>query len=184
MRVFTGIAASPGIAVGRLKVVDRQSLSVSEYHISSESVAAEITRLKDAIAATHAGLESLKVDLEGTAGDAGDSGSAPGSTCPCRKLIRGGTIALFKVYASVVSMFDVLRSALGAVRSFCRTQRELALENLALRHHSTCSGARARRVSRRSESIACCGRGLRHTKLVAHSAVGTRRSGPLHTPLS
>ena len=31
-------------------------------------------------------------------------------------------------------MFDVLRSALGALRSFCRTQRELALENLALRH--------------------------------------------------
>ena len=69
MRVFTGIAASPGIAVGRLKVVDRQSLSVSEYHISSESVAAEIVRLKGAIAATHAALESLKVDLEGATGD-------------------------------------------------------------------------------------------------------------------
>ena len=31
-------------------------------------------------------------------------------------------------------MFDVVRSVLGAVRSFCRMQRDLTLENLALRH--------------------------------------------------
>ena len=31
-------------------------------------------------------------------------------------------------------MMDIVRSVLGAVRSFCRTQRELALEKLALRH--------------------------------------------------
>ena len=69
MRVFTGIAASPGIVVGRLKVVDRQRLSVSEYPISADDVSAEIARLKSAIAATRAGLESLKADLEGTTGD-------------------------------------------------------------------------------------------------------------------
>jgi putative transposase len=31
-------------------------------------------------------------------------------------------------------MMTVLRSLLGAVRSFVRTQRDLAIENLALRH--------------------------------------------------
>ena len=69
MRVFTGIAASPGIVVGRLKVVDRQRLIVSEYSVSAEGVAEEIARLKDAIAATRTCLESLRADLEGTTGD-------------------------------------------------------------------------------------------------------------------
>src|ERR1039457_7101542 len=69
MRVFSGTAASPGIVVGRLKVVDRQRLSVSEYPISADNVAAEIARLKSAINATRGGLESLKADLEGTTGD-------------------------------------------------------------------------------------------------------------------
>ena len=31
-------------------------------------------------------------------------------------------------------MMSLLRSLLGAVRSFLRTQRDLAIENLALRH--------------------------------------------------
>jgi len=69
MRIYTGVAASPGIVVGRLKVIDRQRLSVSEYAIRADEAAAEITRLKSAIAATHVGLESLKTDLEGTAGN-------------------------------------------------------------------------------------------------------------------
>jgi phosphotransferase system enzyme I (PtsI) len=69
MRVFTGIAASPGIVVGRLKVVDRQRISVSEYSIRADSVAAEISRLMGAIAATRLSLESLKADLEKTAGN-------------------------------------------------------------------------------------------------------------------
>jgi len=69
MRVFTGIAASPGIVVGRLKVVDRQRLSVSEYSIKSEGVVEEITRLKGAISATRASLESLKFELDGTPDD-------------------------------------------------------------------------------------------------------------------
>jgi len=69
MRFFAGIAASPGIVVGRLKVVDRQRLSVSEHAVSADGVAAEIARLKSAIAATRVGLESLKADLKDTTGD-------------------------------------------------------------------------------------------------------------------
>ncbi|MBC8017960.1 MAG: hypothetical protein H7X83_05505, partial [Verrucomicrobia bacterium] len=69
MRVFTGVAASPGIVVGKLKVVDRQRVVVNEHSIATEDVAVEIERLKKALSATRAELEILKVDLEGTTGD-------------------------------------------------------------------------------------------------------------------
>lgn len=69
MRIYTGIAASPGIVVGTLKVVDRQKLFIQERAVSSADVAVEIDRLKKAIAATRSELESLKEDLEGTTGD-------------------------------------------------------------------------------------------------------------------
>jgi len=68
MRTFTGIAASPGIVVGRLKVVDRQRLSVTEYAITAEQAPEEITRLKSAIAMTRTRLEALKLDLAKTTG--------------------------------------------------------------------------------------------------------------------
>jgi phosphotransferase system enzyme I (PtsI) len=66
VRVFTGVAASPGIVVGRLKVVDRHRLAVSEYSVSADAVSAEIARLKGAIAASRISLESLKADLQET----------------------------------------------------------------------------------------------------------------------
>jgi phosphotransferase system enzyme I (PtsI) len=69
MRIFTGIAASPGIVVGRLKVVDRQKLSVSEYSVNADGLAAEIARLKCSISSTRVNLESLKRDLAGSAGE-------------------------------------------------------------------------------------------------------------------
>lgn len=69
MRVFTGIAASPGIVVGKLTVVDRQRVSVHEHSIAIEDVTLEIERLKSAICATRTELEALKVELEGTTGD-------------------------------------------------------------------------------------------------------------------
>jgi phosphotransferase system enzyme I (PtsI) len=69
MRVFTGIAASPGIVVGKLKVVDRQRVAVQEHAITADEVVVEIERLKNAISSTHTELETLKNDLEGTTGD-------------------------------------------------------------------------------------------------------------------
>lgn len=64
MRIFTGIAASPGIVVGKLKVVDRQRVLVHEHSVAIEDIAVEIERLKAAISATHTELEILKADLE------------------------------------------------------------------------------------------------------------------------
>ncbi|MBW4054442.1 MAG: phosphoenolpyruvate--protein phosphotransferase [Proteobacteria bacterium] len=69
MQSFTGIAASPGIAMGRLRIIDRRRTVVSEYPISLESVAHETARLAQAIADTRVELESLKSRLAETSGE-------------------------------------------------------------------------------------------------------------------
>jgi phosphotransferase system enzyme I (PtsI) len=66
MRVFTGIAASPGIVVGKLTVVDRQRVKVREHSISDEDAAVEIERLRIAISTTRDELEIFKRGLEKT----------------------------------------------------------------------------------------------------------------------
>ncbi|MDD5286465.1 MAG: phosphoenolpyruvate--protein phosphotransferase [Desulfuromonadaceae bacterium] len=69
MRTFTGIAASPGIAVGRLCVIDRRRATVSEYTVPPEAVPFEISRLHAAIIATRDDLESLKSRLAASTGE-------------------------------------------------------------------------------------------------------------------
>jgi phosphotransferase system enzyme I (PtsI) len=69
MRTFTGIAASPGIAVGRLCVIDRRRAAVSEYNIAPEAVSSEISRLHAAVIATRDDLESLKSRLVTSTGE-------------------------------------------------------------------------------------------------------------------
>lgn len=69
MRRFSGIAASPGIAVGRLRVCDRRRLSVDEYAIGRKAVSAEIDRLKEGIGRTRDELNALKEKLKETTGD-------------------------------------------------------------------------------------------------------------------
>jgi phosphoenolpyruvate-protein phosphotransferase (PTS system enzyme I) len=69
MQTFSGIAASPGIAMGRLRIVDRSKTAVSEYTIPLEAVYHEIGRLAQAIEDTRVELESLKSRLAETSGD-------------------------------------------------------------------------------------------------------------------
>ena len=69
MRRFNGIATSPGIAMGILRVVDRRHLSVVEYAVGQEKVCAEVERLKDAITRTRDELFALKEQLQETTGD-------------------------------------------------------------------------------------------------------------------
>jgi len=69
MRIFSGIAASPGIAMGRLRIVDRSRTAVSEYTIPSEAVCHEIGRLAQAIDDTRIELEMLKSRLAETSGE-------------------------------------------------------------------------------------------------------------------
>lgn len=69
MRHFSGIATSPGIAVGRLRVIERHHLPVSEYEIESSDIALEIVRLEQAIEKTCLELSALKEQLQSTTGD-------------------------------------------------------------------------------------------------------------------
>jgi phosphotransferase system enzyme I (PtsI) len=69
MRVFSGVAASPGIVVGKLKVIDRKRLLVHEHSIDIHAVVGEIERLKKAISTARSEIEILRTDLESTTGD-------------------------------------------------------------------------------------------------------------------
>lgn len=69
MRRYSGIAASPGIAVGKLRTIDRRCTRVEEYAVGREGVSAEIERLKNAIAKTRVELETLKEHLVKSTGD-------------------------------------------------------------------------------------------------------------------
>ncbi|KAA0895334.1 phosphoenolpyruvate--protein phosphotransferase [Oryzomonas rubra] len=68
MRLFSGIAMSPGIAVGRLQVVDRQSPTVEAYSVEHECIDAEIERLRTAIEQTRSELEAIRTRLAENAG--------------------------------------------------------------------------------------------------------------------
>ncbi|MDD2733502.1 MAG: phosphoenolpyruvate--protein phosphotransferase [Desulfuromonadaceae bacterium] len=69
MQTFSGIAASPGIAMGRLCIVDRHRAVVSEYSIPSDAICREIDRLAQAIEDTRLELEKLKSRLAETNGE-------------------------------------------------------------------------------------------------------------------
>lgn len=70
MRIFTGIAASPGIAVGRLKIVDRHRLPVHEQSLDHGSLASEIKRLDNAIYSVRSQMLQLKTELSATTDEA------------------------------------------------------------------------------------------------------------------
>lgn len=69
MQRFSGISASPGISVGRLRVVDRRRTVVSEYLVSPDAVDFEINRLINAIDATRFELEAIKSRLADSTGE-------------------------------------------------------------------------------------------------------------------
>ncbi len=69
MRIFSGIAASPGIAMGRLRIIDRSRSAVLEFQIPTEAVCHETARLAQAIENTRIELEQLKARLAETNGE-------------------------------------------------------------------------------------------------------------------
>lgn len=59
-RVFRGIGASPGIAIGRVFLLDRGQLRMPRYHIEAEQVEAEVRRLEDATRLSIEQLEEIR----------------------------------------------------------------------------------------------------------------------------
>ena len=59
-----GLAASPGIAIGRVVLLDRRQLSIEKYHVTPAMVDREIERLERAIEDSVAQLEVLRRKFE------------------------------------------------------------------------------------------------------------------------
>lgn len=62
---FTGIAASPGIAVGRLKIINRHRLLIQERSLEPGLMSDEIQRFDEAIESVRCDLSLLKKNLSG-----------------------------------------------------------------------------------------------------------------------
>ncbi len=64
-RVFRGIGASPGIAIGRVYLLDRRQVRFPRYHIQPDQVDYEIDRLERAVNTSIEQLESIRGRLTG-----------------------------------------------------------------------------------------------------------------------
>jgi phosphoenolpyruvate-protein phosphotransferase (PTS system enzyme I) len=59
-RIFRGIGASPGVAIGRVYLLDRRKVRAPRFHIQPDQVTYEIERLKKAISTSVEQLESIR----------------------------------------------------------------------------------------------------------------------------
>ncbi len=59
-RVFRGIGASPGVAIGRVFLLDRRQVRVPRYHIQPDQVEYEISRLDKAVDKSVEQLEGIR----------------------------------------------------------------------------------------------------------------------------
>ncbi len=64
-RMFRGIGVSPGIAVGRVFLLDRRAVRVPRYHIVADQATYEIQRLDNGISKSVAQLEAIRARFVG-----------------------------------------------------------------------------------------------------------------------
>ncbi len=60
MKTLTGIAASPGIAIGKVFLLDSEEVSIPKKIIKESAVPKEITRFQDALTMTRAEIQSIR----------------------------------------------------------------------------------------------------------------------------
>ncbi len=60
MKLLTGIAASPGIVIGKAFVVDSEEMSIPQRSIKESAIPREITRLQDALTMTRAEIMGIR----------------------------------------------------------------------------------------------------------------------------
>ncbi len=60
MKTLNGIAASPGVAIGKVFLVDSEEVSISKRPIKESAIPKEITRLQDALTKTRAEILSIR----------------------------------------------------------------------------------------------------------------------------
>ncbi len=67
-RMLQAIGASPGIAIGPVRITDRSRVAVVESGISDDEIAGEVRRFRNALAAAQEELGALKNELEAKRG--------------------------------------------------------------------------------------------------------------------
>ncbi|HEY7954617.1 MAG TPA: phosphoenolpyruvate--protein phosphotransferase [Polyangia bacterium] len=67
--IVSGVAASPGLAVGRAFVIDRRRIKTPKRHIEDEEVESEIARFEAALQASGEQLERIKRRLQAKEGE-------------------------------------------------------------------------------------------------------------------
>lgn len=60
MKTLNGIAASPGVAIGKVFLVDSEEISIAKRPIKESAIPKEITRLQDALTRTRAEILSIR----------------------------------------------------------------------------------------------------------------------------
>lgn len=68
-RIFRGIGASPGVAVGNVFLVDGREVRFRRYHIEADQVSYEVDRLRDAVDQSVLQLETIRNKLTRTSHD-------------------------------------------------------------------------------------------------------------------
>ena len=69
IRTYKGIGVSPGIAIGRALILEKQVADVFRVPIKEEDVGSEIDRFREALAKTRADLQALKEKVSRSIGD-------------------------------------------------------------------------------------------------------------------
>jgi phosphoenolpyruvate-protein phosphotransferase (PTS system enzyme I) len=121
-RVFKGIGASPGVAIGRIFLLDRRQVRVPRYHVEPDQVEYEINRLKAAIAKSVQQLEAIRGRFRGEGVDhqaileahemmLGDQALLAEAEQLIRDELRNAEWAVNKVIGRLRSMFDRVSDA-------------------------------------------------------------------------
>ena len=58
MKILKGIAASPGIVIGKAYLLDSEEMSIPQRSITAASIPKEITRFQDALTQTRAEIQT------------------------------------------------------------------------------------------------------------------------------
>src|SRR6266699_2151580 len=69
VRTYKGIAASPGIAIGRAVIIERREASVFRVPIPDKEVPSEVSRFNEALQKTRDELAELKQKVSRSMGD-------------------------------------------------------------------------------------------------------------------
>ncbi len=111
-----GIAASPGIAIGPVRIIDRQEIKISKRRIAASETAGEVARLMAAVAESRSQLLAAKEAIR----DTGDSSSGDHSLILQAHLLMLEDVLLLEGASSIIK-----ESLINAEWAFYKKSEEI-----------------------------------------------------------